>query len=149
MNLVAPVSSIMAKDIQTVMPKDSISRVKEIFDRTKAFHIPVVKSKRVVGMIYKGDFMSFCNKLSRHFNGKADPTKCLKGHTAEEVMSGVSMVLECGDRIAVALEMFRDDALVALPVHDKSGFIGMVTTHEVIEALAKEKAGEYEYYSIY
>lgn len=149
MNLVAPVSSIMAKDIQTVMPKDSIARVKEIFDRTKAFHIPVVKSKRVVGMINKSDFISFCNRLSRQLSGKSDPTKCLRGHTAAEVMTGVSMVLECGDRIAVALEMFRDDALVALPVNDKRGFIGMVTTHEVIEALAKEKAGEFEYYSIY
>ena len=149
MNLVAPVSSIMAKDIQTVMPKDSISRVKEIFDRTKAFHIPVVKSKRVVGMINKSDFISFCNRLSRHFNGKIDLLQSLKGHTAEEVMTSVPMELECSDRIAVAVEMFRDDALVALPVNDKSGFIGMVTTHEVIEALAKEKAGEYEYYSIY
>ena len=149
MNLVAPVSSIMAKDMQTVMPKDSIARVKEIFDCSKAFHIPVVKSKKVVGMISKSDFISFCNRLSRHFTGKVDLLKTLKGHTAEEIMTGVPMILECGDRIAVAVEMFRDDALVALPVHDKSGFIGMVTTHEVIEALAKEKVGEYEYYSIY
>lgn len=149
MNLVAPVSSIMAKNIQTVLPKDSLLKVKEIFDGTKVFHIPVISSKRVIGMINRTDFLWFCNNQNQYLPSRAQTSEYLSHHTAEEVMTKVPMVLECGDRIAVALEMFRDDSLMALPVHDNTGFIGMVTTHEVIEALAKEKVGESDHYAFY
>ncbi len=149
MNLVAPVSSIMARDIPTVMPKDSIACVKEIFDRTKALYIPVVRYKKVVGMINKIDFMSFCNRLSQQWNDFSLTPKWLKGHTADEVMSEVPMSLECCDPIAVAVEMFRDDSFRAFPVVENENLIGLVTTHEVMEALAKEKVEECHYYSFY
>ncbi len=149
MNLVAPVSSIMAKDIPTVMPKDSVLRVKEIFEKSKVFHIPVVKYKKVVGMINRSDFSSFCSRLSRQWSDFADNSKWLRGHTADEIMSDVPLSLECCDRIAVAVEMLRGNGFMALPVVDNDNLIGLITTHEVMEALGKEKAGENDYYTIY
>jgi Mg/Co/Ni transporter MgtE len=147
MNLVAPVSSIMAKDVETVTPKDSISRVADIFERTKAFYIPVIKYNKVVGMINRANFQSFC-RVFKQLTGSKAPLKDFNGHTVSEVMEGVPMTLEGCDRIAVAVEAFRNNEFVALPVVDRHHLIGLLTTHEVIEALAKERMEEV-YYSIF
>lgn len=147
MNLVAPVSSIMAKDIETVTPKDSISRVVDIFERTKVFYIPVIKYNKVVGMVNRANFQSFCRVLKELTTSK-QPSKGFNGHTVSEVMETVPMTLEGCDRIAVAVEVFRTNEFVALPVVDRHHLIGLLTTHEVIEALAKEKI-EDVYYSIF
>jgi Mg/Co/Ni transporter MgtE len=147
MNLVAPVSSIMAKDVETVTPKDSISRVADIFEKTKAFYIPVIKYNKVVGMINRANFQSFCRVL-KQLTGSKEPLKGFNAHTVAEVMEGVPMTLEGCDLIAVAVEAFRANEFVALPVVDGHHLIGLLTTHEVIEALAKERMEEV-YYSIF
>jgi Mg/Co/Ni transporter MgtE len=147
MNLVAPVSTIMAKDVATVTPKDSISKVVDIFERTKAFYIPVIKYNKVVGMISRANFQSFCRVL-KQLTAAKQPSKCFNGHTVAEVMECVPMTLEGCDRIAVAVEAFRTNEFVALPVVDHHHLIGLLTTHEVIEALAKERM-EDVYYSIF
>ena len=149
MNLVAPVSSIMARNTPTVMPKDTISKVKDIFERTKVLNIPVVRYKKVVGMINRIDFMSYCNRIGKQWSDFSFSPREQKTHTADEFMSDVPMLLECCDPIAVAVEMLRDDSLKALPVVQNDNFMGIVTTHEVMEALAKEKVEECHYYSFY
>lgn len=149
MNLIAPVSSIMAKDILTVMPKDSITRVKDIFDKTRAFYVPVVRYKRVVGMISRIDFLSYYHHLSQSWNDFSLHNKELNKHTVDEVMCETTVVLDSSDPIAVAVEMLRNDGFMALPVVEREHLIGLVTTREVMEALAKENVEECQYYSFY
>ncbi len=149
MNLVAPVSSIMARDILTVMPKDSITRVKDIFDKTRAFYVPVVRYKKVVGMISRIDFLSYYHRLSQSWNDFSLHNKELNKHTVDEVMNETTVVLDSTDPIAVAVEMLRNDGFMALPVVEKDNLIGLITTREVMEALAKENVEECHYYSFY
>jgi Mg/Co/Ni transporter MgtE len=70
-------------------------------------------------------------------------------NTVAEVMEGVHTTLKGCDRIDVAVELFRNNEFMAVPVVDRQHLIGLLTTHEVIEALTKEQIEEEQYYSIF
>lgn len=140
MNLLAPVSSIMNRDLHVVLPDDPISLVKDIFDRKRIQHIPVVRHGRVIGIINKQSFRSFHEGLNKHVEDKLLNQTLLRVHTAEEVMTKKVIALEMHDRISVALEMLRDNIFSALPVLDGEKLVGIVTTLDIIRTLAKDKA---------
>jgi acetoin utilization protein AcuB len=41
------------------------------------------------------------------------------------------------DRIDIAIEVFRENILHAIPVVENDELVGLITTHDIIEALAK------------
>ncbi len=145
MNLIAPVSSIMATDISTVVPKDSVAKVKVIFDNTHTFHIPVVKYKKVVGMVNKRDFTTFCNSLAKEVQHISTKSKKLEAYTVAEIMSEVAVTLECCEQISVALDMFQNNDFTVIPIICKTQLIGLLTAHEVMKVLANEQ----EHYTIF
>ena len=98
-------------------------------------------------MINRANFQAFC-RVFKQLTGSKEPLKGFNGYTVSEVMEGVPMTLEGCDRIAVAVEVFRTNEFAALPVVDGHHLIGLLTTHEVIEALTKEEI-EDVYYSIF
>lgn len=145
MNLLAPVSSIMNCDLHVVLADDHIHMVKDIFDRKKINHIPVVRHGRVVGIISKQGFRSFYEGLNKHVENKLLNQTLLRVHTAEEVMNRKVFSLEIHDRISVALEMLKDNIFSALPVLDGEKLVGIVTSMDIISTLAKDKAVDLDY----
>lgn len=145
MNLLAPVSTIMNRDLQVVLPDDHISYVKDIFDRKRIQHIPVLRHGRVVGIINKQGFRSFCEGLNKHVDSKLMNQTLLRLHTAEEVMSKKIYFLEMHDRISVALEMLKDNVFSALPVLEGEKLVGIVTTLDIVKTLAKDKMMDLDY----
>ena len=145
MNLLAPVSTIMNRDLHVVLPDDHISHVKDIFDRKRIQHIPVVRHGRVVGVINKQGFRSFYEGLNMHVEDKLLNQTLLRVHTAEEVMTKKVYAIEMNDRISVALEMLRDNIFSALPVLDGEKLVGIVTSLDIIRTLAKDKAMDLDY----
>ena len=145
MNLLAPVSSIMNRDLHVVLPDDHISHVKDIFDHKRIQHIPVVRHGRVVGVINKQSFRSFYEGLNKHVEDKLLNQTLLRIHTAQEIMTKKVYALEMHDRISVALEMLRDNIFSALPVLDGEKLVGIVTSLDIIRTLAKDKAMDLDY----
>ena len=145
MNLLAPVSSIMNRDLHVVLPDDNINLVRDIFERKRVQNIPVVKHGRVIGIINRQGFRSFYEGLNRHFEYKSMNQMPSNIHTAEEVMNKKVFALEIHDRISLALEMLRDNVFYALPVLDGQKLVGMVTSLEIIKTLAKDKMMTLDY----
>jgi acetoin utilization protein AcuB len=149
MNLIAPVSSIMTKSLLTVSPDDPMMLVKEIFDKNKIHHIPVVRLKKIVGIISKSDFLSYYTGLSRHFEDRFINETLLQLHKAEEIMTKKIAKVEPTDRIAVAVEVFKENILHALPVVDVDDeLVGIVTVHDIINMISKEKILDSDYKSV-
>ncbi len=141
-----PVSKIMSTHLLTVLPSDPLSMVKELFDTHKFHHIPVVRYKSIVGIISRSDFQAYYSTLSKHFAARLINESLLSTHTAEEIM--VSKLAKVGpdDRIAVAVEIFKENVLHALPVvNDDDELVGIVTTHDIIRLLATEKINDADY----
>lgn len=59
MNAYAPISTIMETDLVTVNPEETLLAVKKIFEQHSFHHLPVVRFKKIVGIISKTDFQHF------------------------------------------------------------------------------------------
>lgn len=138
MNVLAPVKSIMSSHLITVAPSDKLSIVKDIFDDHNIHHIPVVRYKELIGIISKTDFMHFMQGFSPNEEDRFVNYARLRSYSAEEIMTKGLAKLDPNDRINVALEIFLVNRFHAIPVVDNDELVGILTTYDIIKALATE-----------
>lgn len=139
MNLKAPISTIMTKDLITTNPEARLEKVKEIFDQNHIHHIPVVQYKKIVGLISKTDFLHFIRGMHHSTYDEFIEKSRLRNYKAEDIMTTGLAKLEPTDRINVALEVFKENLFHALPIVDEDGeLVGIVTTFDIITELAKD-----------
>ncbi|HMQ46787.1 MAG TPA: CBS domain-containing protein [Saprospiraceae bacterium] len=139
MNVLAPIKSIMSDKLITVTPKDKLIEVKAIFDNHNIHHIPVVRFKEMVGLISKTDFIYFLRGFNRNDEDRFVNEARLRAYTAEDIMTKGLAKLSPTDRINVALDIFLNNRFHAIPVVENEELVGIVTTHDIIKALAAEK----------
>ena len=138
MNLLEPVSTLMTKKLITVHPSDKLVVIKEIFDKNKIHHLPVVKYKEIVGIISKNDLLSFLKGFQNDSYDDYMNNVRLKNYTAADIMTKGLAKLEPTDRINVALEVFKENLFHALPVVEDGELVGIITTFDIIKALSNE-----------
>ncbi len=138
MNLLRPISSIMTKKVITVTPKESLVEVKKIFDSHNIHHLPVVHYKKIVGIISQSDFLYFLHGYVPSALEKLVESNRLKAFCAEDIMTKKMAKVNQDDTIRTALEVFRLNRFHALPVVEEDELIGIVTTFDIIDAIAKE-----------
>lgn len=139
MNVLDPVKTIMISKLITVNPKDKLTAVKEIFDNNKIHHIPVVRYKEIVGMISKSDFLHFLRGFNRNEEDRFVNEARLRVYNAEDIMTTGLAKVGPEDRINVALEVFLENRFHAIPVVENNELVGIVTTFDIIRALASEE----------
>jgi acetoin utilization protein AcuB len=138
MNVLAPVKSIMSTHLITVAPSDKLSMVKELFEDHNIHHIPVVRYKELLGIISKTDFLHFLQGFSPNDQDRFVNYARLRSYAAEEIMTKGLAKLSPDDRINVALEIFLVNRFHAIPVVENDELVGMLTTYDIIKALASE-----------
>ena len=140
MNVLAPVKSIMTTDLITVNPEDKLTTIKEIFETNNIHHIPVVRFKKLVGLVSKTDFVFFMRGFNRNEEDRFVNEARLRAYKAEDIMTTGLAKLNPGDRINVALEIFLVNRFHAIPVVvEDNDLVGIITTFDIIKALANEK----------
>jgi acetoin utilization protein AcuB len=139
MNILDPVSTIMTSKLITVNPEDKLESVKELFDKHRIHHIPVVRYQEIVGIISKTDLLYFLRGLTNNSYEKVLNDVRLKNYNAEDIMTKGIAKISSTDRIAVALEIFKENIFHAIPIVDNGNLVGIVTTYDIIKALAKKK----------
>ncbi|MEZ4931840.1 MAG: CBS domain-containing protein [Saprospiraceae bacterium] len=140
MNVLKPVSSIMAKQLITIEPTDPLRIVKEIFAKHNIHHIPVVKSKSLVGIVSKTDFDQFLHRLpkSKDMGDLLIEGTRLDSWKVKDIMTEGLAKVDSKEPIRTALDLFRLNRFHALPVVDDGELVGMVTTFDIIDAIAGE-----------
>jgi acetoin utilization protein AcuB len=139
MNILDPVSTIMTSKLITVNPQDKLEMVKELFDQHRIHHIPVVRYQEIVGIVSKTDLLYFLRGLTNNSYEKVLNDVRLKNYSAEDIMTKGIAKISSTDRIAVALEIFKENIFHAIPIVDNGNLVGIVTTYDIIKALAKKK----------
>jgi len=141
MNVLAPVKTLMTTDLITVNPEDKLMKVKEIFEKNKIHHIPVVSYKQMVGLISKTDFIYFMRGFSRSEEDRFVNEARLRAYKAEDIMTKGLAKLSPNQRINVALDIFLENRFHAIPVVEEAGgeLVGIITTFDIIKALASEE----------
>lgn len=141
MNILAPVFTIMTKDLLTVNPADKLAYVQHLFNENRIHHLPVVRFQKIVGIISKTDLLSFLKGASNYGEDKSYMnTTRLNNYLAEDIMTSRMAKLEPTDRIDVAIEVFKENLFHALPVVEHDKLVGIVTTYDIIQALATQEA---------
>ncbi len=136
MNVMNKISTIMTQNLITVNPEASLNDVKKIFDEHRIHHIPVVRYKKIVGMISKTDMLYFLKGASTDGYEKILTEARLRNYKVEELMITGLATLSSEDRIATAVEIFKENLFHAIPVIDNEELVGIVTTYDIISALA-------------
>lgn len=139
MNVLAPIKTIMSDKLITVNPADKLTVVKEIFEKHPIHHIPVVRFKEIVGLISKTDFKYFLRGFSRNEEDRFVNYARLRAYTAEDIMTTGLAKLDPEERINVALDIFMVNRFHAIPVVKEGDLVGIVTTFDIIKALASEE----------
>ncbi len=139
MNLLTPVSKLMSSNLITVTPNDPLSVVKEKFDSHQIHHLPVVEFKKMVGLISKTDLLYFLKGVRVHddteqfFNNSR-----LSHYAAKDIMTSKLATLSSNDPIRTALDVFKENLFHALPIVDNGEIVGIITTYDIIKAIADE-----------
>ena len=141
MNVLAPVKTLMTTNLITVNPGDKLIELKEIFEKNKIHHIPVVSYKKIVGIVSKTDFIYFMRGFSRNEEDQFVNEARLRAYKAEDIMTKGLAKLTPEQRINVALEIFLENRFHAIPVVEEQNgeLIGIITTFDIIKALASEE----------
>jgi acetoin utilization protein AcuB len=135
MDLFAPVSTLMTdhKHLVTVDPDTPLLEVKNIFEQHRFHHIPVVHFRSVVGIISKSNYEFFMGGISMADLDKLETTP------ASVIMTKGLATLSPDTRINVAIEIFITNRLHALPIVQDDDLVGILTPHDILLALSKEK----------
>lgn len=139
MNLLAPVSELMTQELITVNPEDKLMAVKKIFDNNKIHHVPVVRFRKIVGIISKTDLLYFLKGMGNARHPDVLNEGRLLITRAQNIMTTGLATLAPTDRINAALEVFRENILHAIPIVENDELVGILTTHDIIRALADKK----------
>lgn len=138
MNLLAPVSTIMTSRIISVSPNDAVKKVKDIFDEKNIHHILVETDHRLVGIVSKSDYLSFKNGFALSEDEKRLEKNKLMQWQVSDIMTKNIAKVETSDSIRTVLEVFKLNRFHALPVVEEDYLVGIVTTFDIINAIAKE-----------
>lgn len=128
----------MTKKMVTVVPGDSVSVVKDIFDQQRIHHIPVVKYRTLVGLISKSDFLHFLRGMETTPYDKLVEKSRLDHYKAEDIMTTGLATLEPNERLNVALQLFNENLFHAIPIVEGEELVGILTTFDIIRALVEE-----------
>lgn len=138
MNIVAPVSTIMSTRLVTVTPEDNLEKVRACFEENNIHHLPVVRYKQIVGIISSTDFNHFLRGFTRNEHDSLLEGVRLRAWKAQDIMTEGLAKVESNDPIRTTLEVFKTNRIHALPVEENGQLVGIITTYDIISALAEE-----------
>jgi CBS domain-containing protein len=126
-----PISHIMTKSVVTVNENDGLRKVVEKLKKHNIRHIPIVRSKEVVGIISRTDI----NRLTfgALFEGQEGADEAILDMlTIAQVMTSKPKTISSDTIIKDSAEIFVKEEFHALPVVDNGELKGIVTTTDIL-----------------
>lgn len=127
-----PISHIMTKTVITANDNDNLKDVVAKLRKNTIRHIPIMKSKEVVGIISRTDI----NRLTfgALFEGQEGADEAILDMlTVSQVMTSKPKTVPSETIIRDLAEIFVKEDFHALPVVDNGELKGIVTTTDVIK----------------
>jgi CBS domain-containing protein len=122
------VASHMTRDVMIASPTDTIQKIYTMILESGFSAFPVVKKKRIVGLISRRDLIR-TRRVQSIIAGHAHTT-------IEEVMSKNVVTIGPDEPIGSAAELLVKHDVSRLPVIDGDRIVGIVDRHDVLKGLA-------------
>ncbi len=136
------VKDLMTREVLTLAPNTTVREAAEILSTEHVSGAPVVRHGAVIGMISSVDLLEFIAGLP------ADPEAVSGGmdhgilddHTVEEAMTrGPIKTIALDAPASTAAEMMMAEGIHRLPVLDNNQLVGIISTTDLVKALADRK----------
>lgn len=130
------VKDIMQTKVITISPNDTAKTARELMDRHKIRHLPVVEGKRLVGVVTDRDVRhTLASRLaSAEIKGIIELLDNLK---IEAIMTRDPYTVTPLTPVAEAAEMLVEKKIGCLPVISRGELIGIITDRDILLAFAK------------
>jgi CBS domain-containing protein len=136
------VKDLMTREVLTLAPNTTVREAAEILSTEHVSGAPVVRLGTVVGMVSSVDLLEFIAGLP------ADPEAVSGGmdhgilddHTVEEAMTrGPIKTIALDAPASTAAEMMQQEGIHRLPVLDNGKLVGIISTTDLVKAIADRK----------
>ena len=136
------VKDLMTPDVLTVQPNTTVREAAELLSTEHVGGTPVVRLGKLVGMVSARDLLDFIAALP------ADPSEVSGGmehgilddHTVEEAMTRSPLTtIEPEAPANKAAEIMKAEGIHRLPVVDGGKLVGIISTLDIVKALADKK----------
>lgn len=136
------VKDLMTREVLTLAPNTTVREAAEVLSTEHVSGAPVVRLGAVVGMVSSVDLLEFIAGLP------ADPEAVSGGlehgilddHTVEEAMTrGPVKTIALDAPASTAAEMMMEEGIHRLPVLDNGKLVGIISTTDLVKAIADRK----------
>lgn len=139
MDLNAPVSTIMTKELITVDAHERLLQAQELFRTFRIHHLLVTEEDKLVGILSKTDLLHFIDFMIPGEQEAYLTRIRLRKYRIGELMTSDPITVHPEDSIRVALEVFRTNLFRALPVVSRDKLLGIVTPHDIITSILENE----------
>lgn len=122
------VAARMSRKVTVVSPSDDLQKISALITESGFSAFPVMKKKRLVGIISRRDLIS--TKMVRSSIARNTHT------TIEDVMFRDVVTIAPDELVSAAAELLVKHDISRLPVLDGGSLVGIVDRHDVLAALA-------------
>jgi CBS domain-containing protein len=122
------VADRMSGNVITADPADELQRIYTMIMESGYSAFPVVKKKRLVGIVTRRDLIS-----ARHVRSELARNA---GTPLEDVMAKEVLTITPDDPVSTAAEMLVKHDISLLPVMDEDHLVGVINRHDILAALA-------------
>jgi len=149
MNVLTPVSNLMSTNLITVNAKDTLTKVKEIFDTNNIHHLPVVDFKEIVGLISKTDLLYFLKGAKNLSEAEQQQNAVrLSFYNVKDIMTTKLAKLAPEDTVGTAITVFKENLFHALPIVKNEELVGILTTYDLLDFFSQESIKLSDYQTI-
>jgi len=132
-----PISTIMAKDLITVNVNDGLDTAEHLFKKHRIRHIPVVKRKKIVGMLSMNDILRISFADGAYREEEDISSSIYEMFTVPQLMRSKLTTVSSKNTIEEVAKIFVKSEYHSLPVVDDDKLVGIVTTMDLINYLLK------------
>ena len=130
------VEQLMSVPPATVAPGDSLHIADGIMSMGVVRHLPVVKDGELVGLVSQSDVLRSPALLAPLFGMTVDSKAALRALRVEDAMSSPVFTIGPDASIQDAAARLLDHRVGCLPVLEEGRLVGIVTTSDLLRAVA-------------
>lgn len=135
----------MTRQLHVLNPMSSIAEAAKLFSAHRIHHIPIVSDGELVGIVSKSDFLFFKRGFQHDRHDSKIEEIRMNNYLVSQIMTTGLAKLEPTDKINVALEVFKENLFHAIPVVENNQLVGLVTTYDILNQLAKDNSAVAQY----
>jgi CBS domain-containing protein len=135
MRLREPITNVMSSKVTSVNVDEKFSAVRRVLLGASFHHVPIVKGRKLVGMVSTRDILRLSFDASGISEGAVDEALD-KNFAIDQVMKRDLVTIDSDDSVETAIDLLARGKFHSLPVIDEDGcLIGIVTSIDVLAYL--------------